>query len=437
MTKTTDIKRQFLNSLKRGTGEAYLILRDNPTIDFSDLIIKGAVTNHSYDNQSEGSRANYIYRFIKKSKQKDKIIKAVLTKLQSEKKDYWGLDQMCDLAVQFNKAGYSEAKTALYIRFEKNSLKGYESCGQEQLMEIDGIQGVLKVAELIGKRLFENPDDYETSWRIDDFQKRRRTVDIYKELKNAAKKNKYIKTYYESITKNKWNLPRRKKIARFSYEIIKEKIDNNRLRVLTNKRANELTVEEVGKLANEFLIEKDPIKQEQYLRFFVCRKFPFDYLPILKVAGGKNPKKTRLVEYATEALKYFSSKEIRQFALDKFKSEKNPCNYLALLVSNYKKGDYKLLDEIAKRSDNYDYIHAIVFGFIDIYESNLTQECREPLEIIYNKMNCGLHRKDIVKILIDNKVLSDKILNELEFDSDYELRKMHRQKKRQGTRVLP
>ena len=97
-TDTEDIKQQFFNSLKRGTGEAFLILKGNPTIDFSDLIFKGAITNYSYDNQSEGSRANYIYRFIKKSKQKDKIVKAVLTKLQSEKKDFWGLDQMCDLA---------------------------------------------------------------------------------------------------------------------------------------------------------------------------------------------------------------------------------------------------------------------------------------------------------------------------------------------------
>lgn len=422
-----------MNSLKRGTGEAYLILRNNPTINFSDLIIKGAVTNYSYDSQSEGSRANYIYRFIQKSKQKDKIVKAVLTKLQSEKKDYWGLDQMCDLAVKFNKAGHPEAKTALYNRFEKNNIQGYEFCGQEQLMEIDGVKGILKVAETIGKTLFENPDDYEDSWRIDDFQKRNKTIDVYKELKNAGQKNKYIKTYYESVIKNKWNLPKHKQIGRFSYEIIKEKIDNNRLRVLSNQRANELTSAEVKKLAKEFLQETNAIKQEQYLRFFAYRKFPLSYLPIFKIASRKNPKQTRLVEYATEALQHFSAKEIRQLALDKCESENNPCNYLNLLVSNYKKGDYKLLTQIANRSDNYDYIHSIVFGFIDIYEANPTKECKEPLEIIYNKMNCGLHRTDIVKILNDNKVLSDKILNELEFDSEDEVRKLSRQKKRQVT----
>ncbi len=429
MNDTTNIKRQFFDSLKRGTGEAYILLKEHRQIDFSDLIIKGAIKNYSYDNQSEGSRADYIYRLIRNSKQKDKIVKSVLTKLQSEKKDFWGLDQMCDLAVKFYKAGHLEAKAALYNRFEKNNLEGYEFCGQDQLMEIDGINGILKVAEIVGKTLFENPDDYEESWRIDYFQQRHKSIDIYSELKKASTKNQYVKAYYDSILKNKWTLPRRRKIKRFTYELIKESIQNKRYGLLSSKRNNELTDEEVEKLANEFLVEKDNVLKERYLRFFSSRKFPFDYKPIFKIARGKNPRKTRLVEYAVEALKYFSSKEIRELALEKLSTEKNPCDYLNLLVSNYRKGDYKLLTEIANRSDDFDYIHSIVFGFIEIYEVNATKECKEPLETIYNKMNCGLHRKDIVKILVENNVLSDKIFAELEFDSYGTVRKLYRQNK--------
>lgn len=429
MSNTANIKQQFFNSLKRGTGEAFLIFKDNPTIDFADLIIKGAVTNYSYDNQSEGSRANYIYRFIQKSKQKDKIVKAVLTKLQSEKKDYWGLDQICDLAVKFYKAGYLEAKTALYNRFEKNTLDGYEFCGQEQLVTIDGINGVLKVAEIVGKTLFDNPDDSEDSWQIDDFQKRNKSIDVYAELKKASIKNKFIKAYYNSILKNKWTFSRHRKIKRWNYELVKGKIDQNKFRVLTEERVNELTTEEVNELANEFLKSKDNLKQEQYLRFFSYRKFPFDYKPIFQIASEKNLKKTRMVEYAVEALKHFPAKEIRQLALNKLSTEENPYNYLNLLVSNYKRGDHKLLTEIANRSNDYNFIHSIVFGFIDIYEANPTKECKEPLETIYNKMNCGLHRKDIVKILLDNNVLSDKIFAELEFDSYDTVRKLYGQNK--------
>ena len=429
MSDTTSIKQRFFSSLKRGTGEAYLIQKDNSNIDFSSLILKGTTTNFAYDNQAEGSRADYIYQLIQKSKHKEKIISTFLTKLQFEKNDLHGLDQMCDLAVHFYKDGNIAAKTALYNRFEKNNLEEYEFCGQEQLMKIDGINGVLKVAEVVGKTLFENPDDYEDSWRIDDFQKQNKSLDVYDELKKASQNNKFVKTYYDSILKNKWIKPRRGKIKRFTYELIKDKMENGKFYLLASERNNELTDSEVDKLANEFLVEKSNQRKELYLRFFSSRKFPFDCESIFQIAKGKNPRNTRLVEYAVESLKYFSSTEIRKLALEKIKVVKNPCDYLNLLIANYKNGDNEILTELANRSDNFDFVHSIVFGFINIYKANPTIECKEPLESIYRKMNCGLHREDILEILIDNNVLSDEIYKEMQFDSYGKIRTLYRQKK--------
>jgi len=429
MTSTENIKELFFNSLKRGTGEAYLILKNNPTIDFSALIVKGATKNYAYDPQCEGSRASYIYRLIQKSKQKEKIIKTVLKKWQTKTNDFWSSDQMFDLAVLLYKEGYLKDKNLLYERFEDNYLQYSEFWGEERLIAIDGVEGILKVAEVIGKTIFENPENWVDSYMIDDFQKRNKAIDIYAELERASMKSQNIKAYYNSILENKWKVSRIRKIKRFSYELVKESIEDRRFGILQSSRNIELTDTEVEKLANEFLSEKDNQLKERYLRFFRSRKFPFDYKPIFQIASGKNPKKTRLVEFAVESLKHFSSDEIRQLALDKFKTEKNPCDYLCLLVGNYQKGDDKILTEITNRSDNYDFIHSLVWGYIEIYKANPTEECKEPLEGIYNKMNCGLHRADIVKILIDNNVLSDKIFKELEFDSYDEVRKLFRQKK--------
>jgi hypothetical protein len=430
MTDTTNIKRQFFDSLKRGTGEAYFILKGNPTIDFSNDIIKASLTNFSYDRQCEGSRAKYIYGLIKLSKQQNKIIDKILDKLVDKKDDWYGLDQMCDLAVMFAEKGNEKVRPILYERFQKNLIEDYEFCGQDALIELDGMKGLLIVAELIGKTLLNDPEDEEYSYRVDNFQKKNKSIKVYAELEKAGKKNKYIKAYLTSILKDK-NTQTKKhtKIKRWSYELVKEKIDLNRFRVLSEERAKELTTEEVKKLADEFLATKDKVKQEQYLRFFSYRKFPYDYIPLLKFASGKNTKGTRLVYHSVNALKFFKGNDIREFALQKIKTLKDPSNYLNLLVSNYKKGDNKLLIDIANKSDDYDYIHNIVFGFIEIYKANSTKECKQPSEIIYNKMNCGLHRKDIVNLLGENGVLSDKIFNELQFDSYDDVRKLYRQKK--------
>ena len=182
---SNDLKERFLSSIKRGTGEAYLILKNHSFIDFSSLIIKGATINFAYDQQCKGSRATYIFELIKIAPQKEKIIHTLLAKLRTKKKDFYGLSQMCDLAVMFSKKGYTQAKEALLKRFEKNIIEGYDFCGEDQLIEVYGLAGLLKVAEFIGKRIVEQ-EDWEDSWRVDNFQKTNKEIAVYSELEKAG-----------------------------------------------------------------------------------------------------------------------------------------------------------------------------------------------------------------------------------------------------------
>src|SRR5690349_4404546 len=101
MNDILTIKQQFFNSIKRGTGEAHLIMKQNPEIDFSNYIIKAALVNYAYDPQSEGSRAVYISELIGLSKQKEKIRKRILEGLARERRDTWALGQLFDLATIF------------------------------------------------------------------------------------------------------------------------------------------------------------------------------------------------------------------------------------------------------------------------------------------------------------------------------------------------
>lgn len=142
------------------------------------------------------------------------------------------------------------------------------------------------------------------------------------------------------------------------------------------------------------------------------------------MAKQKSTSKNRIVEYAINALKHLKSKEIRTFAMDKIQNSKNPIDYLEILVSNYKSGDFKLLSEIANKTKSEHKIEQLAGIYSDIFKAKKTKECKEPLEVLYNKMNCAIHRNGIVEILIENKVISDKISQEIKFDCDLDTRKL-------------
>ena len=119
------IKQRFQSSIRRGTGEAHLIIKSNPTVDFTADIIKASLKNYADDGQSEGSRALYISELISLSKKQEKIRNAILKGLATEQKDTWSLLQLFDLATIFAKNGDIEAKNAIYKRFFKKIIDSW------------------------------------------------------------------------------------------------------------------------------------------------------------------------------------------------------------------------------------------------------------------------------------------------------------------------
>lgn len=421
MTDNKTIKQTFRSSIRRGTGEAYLVIQNNPTIDFSADIIKASLTNYAYDGQSENSRALYLSELIALSKQRKKIRKAVLQGLATEQNDTWSLTQLFDLAKIFAQAGDIEARQAIYDRFLNNPIEGSDWVGYSEILELDGIKGLIFIADKFGKYIEQNPDDWQDDMVVDHFQRENPKINAFAELEKVSKENRFIKIYLDNIKRteeNKKNHVREK----VEYKNIIEEVLHCKPYIRLWKR--KITDKQLTAIANQLLIEKNKNNQEKLLYVFNKFKFPFDSEFILQFAKQKPTSKNRIVEFAIDALQYLQSKDIRQFALEQLKTTKRPESLTSILISNYQKGDSKLLTELAEKF-NQDYIiENLASSYIDIYKTNKTTECKEPLEAIYGKLNCGIHRKGIIEVLIDNKVLSNKIRQEIKYDSYLETRQL-------------
>jgi len=420
MTLQTDkmtIRQRFKSAIKRGTGETHLIMMANPKMDFSSDITKAALINYAYDSQSEGSRSNYVFELIGLSNQKEKIKKKILDKLQIENEDIWALDQLFNIAALFAKQGDKEAKKAIYKRFYKKRIEGSECVGQDAILEIDGLDGLKYIAETKGKIIAKDSEEWEDSFIVDFFQEDNPEIKVYEELEKAAIDNKYIRLYLDTIKKDKFKRAERKKPV-YNYQTVNERIEKNVNVPLPPLYAKGLSDSDVEKLAHDFVKSKTRAKQEKYLRVFDRVKYPFDYKDLLTQAKKPYSSKDRLVEYAVNSLRYFTNQEIRDFALEKLNGNvSRPYIYTNLLISNYKDGDSELLTKIVNKARNEHKIHALVYSYIDIFQANKTVDCEKPLMSLYDKLTCGPHREDIVRIMIENKVLPEKIREEIKYDS--------------------
>lgn len=408
--------------MKRGTGEAYLIAKENPTIDFSTYIIKGALRNYAYDGQSESSRAQYIFDLYSLSNQKDKIRNAILKGLAEEQLDTWSLTHLFDLAKLFAQQGDKDMKQAIYNRFCNNPIEGSDWVGFSQILELDGIDGFIYIAEKIGKVIELNPDYLEDDMILNFFQDENPDINVEETLENIANENKYIRIYLDNIKCTK-SRQAKHKTKQAKYKDIIDEVINSKPFISFGRKQN-LSEDEVIKIAEQLMRETNQTNIERLLNIFYYYKFPFDSRIILNFAKQKRNSKFSIVENAIEALTHLKSDSIREFALEKIQKSKNPIDYLEILVSNYETGDSKLLSEIANKTNNEHKIEQLAIIYSEIYNTNKTKECKEPLEILYNKMNCGIHRHVIIKILIQNEVLSEEINREMNFDSNLETRLM-------------
>jgi len=418
----TKIKKQFLNSVKCGTGEALIIARKNPEIDFSTAIIKGAIKNYAYDGQCEDSRAQYIFDLILTSNKKDRIKDEVLNALANEQEDTWTLTHLFDLAKLFAEKGDLKAKKAIYNRFLHHPIEASDWVGYCEILELDGLNGMFFIAEKFGKKLKEDSDDWQDDHIINHFQDDNPSINVLNELENKAKTNNFVHLYIENIKNTEKNRKNRKQDLPKFNSILDEILNSERpLSFHKRKNLNNLELQEIGE---QLIIEKDKFKIERLINIFTEHKFPLNSHFILNLAKQRKTSKNRIQEYALYSLKHLKGSAIRKFALSKISKTNNPSTYTDILISNYSKGDYKLLSKVVNKFNNEFIIESLACSYSELYSKIKTTECKEPLEILYAKMNCGIHRKKIIEILLEINVLSDKIKEEMKFDSYLETREL-------------
>jgi hypothetical protein len=415
-----NIEESFRRSIRNGTGESILILKDNPNQDFDQTINDACMRNLAYDPQCEGTRSEYLLEIISLSKNKAQIIENIISRLQVSKNDDWDTLQLLELTKNLALTGNEKAKLSLYERYKNNLNPKYDFVETEALVDIDGFKGLCFSMEVIGQYLGINPDFWVDDFLLSHFKECFPQTNIEKELQEMANKNQYIKAYLDCEDIQKWlgnctSNPKTREIKNYSYKEVSELIrTGKRFPITVGKRMN---LEDIAKLVKDF--ERNESKQlnEPYLRAFIYTAYPGNIKHIISFLYSDNETE---VHFAVSVLSQIKSNSIRIVI------ENSSVNFLKnkvrLLVENYLDIDMNILLNIAEIIKDEDDIHCFVSDVIKVFENHKIEKPSRLINKLYGINNCSLCRESMVEILISSDDISKDILSELFFDSDLDIR---------------
>ncbi len=415
-------KREFDKAIEKGLGRAYLYIKNNGDELISDQLLHYCLINPSYDSQCEESRAEWLISLIDLSKNKNfylsKIIQALLS--CSEHNDLEQLYKLCLLLAQ---KGEESAIKAIYQKFNLQEFS--ESyLGGEEIIQLDGLEGLLHVTAVIGKRLTEE-DGY---WESDTLYGM--TCEAYGKtltdefLLKHAKENRFVKAYLDELKKNEERCkPKdsRSHIERFRDDFPIDRIINDFKNIkhlsVFMRFGKYATNEEIDRIYSLLLTESDNEKLLRYLWVFRSRELPKLSESINQLAFSND---FEIQNAAISALKHSADPKIRDIAiaLTSNKNKEVALHSLELFINNFQMGDSKFIEPLYKNLDfeDKDSLHWICMDTMELFENNQVKELIDTMLWTYENTPCTHCRNKIARLLIENNWLPDTLLNECLYD---------------------
>jgi hypothetical protein len=413
------ISELFKQAIKNGTGEAILLLKENPSADFDQYILEACTHNLAYDPQCEGSRSEYLSEILSLSRDKEKIENEIFKQLDNPSNEHWDTILLFDLAAILAQNGNENARKVIYDRYEKNLKAEYDFVETEVLVTLDGLKGLEFAAKIQGKKIELDSTYWTDNYLIEVCKEHYPESSPKQYLEEKSQNNKYIGTFLSKIEEIESLRTKGKTSSKRSLSQLLQLIEEGkRVPIIAGKWLKD---EEVLKVANLLLIEKDAKKIQPYLRLLSRTQYPLDIsnlLPFLDT-GNEGIKHSTL-----QILEKIEDYRIREL-IDRNHTNITYLNeHIEFFVSNFLEKDIGVLCDILDTLESEEEIHSFGMVIRDIFDKNVIKHPSKLLDKLYKANNCSICREAFIKKLISAQQLSDKILREMRYDCEPDIRQL-------------
>lgn len=411
----------FRSLLARGLGRAPLFLREHNPRPFYNALLEACVHNLAFDPQCEDSRADYLFEMIQGTPDVEFFRDRILEALRKAYR-YWDARQLFDLARLFAQHGHYQARQAMYEKFDRNDT-ARDFTGAEEIVQLDGLEGLLWVADRIGAQMLSEEDYLPAEGPLILAEEACGQQPTWNALEETARRSERVQAYWNGLRRWRAGSQAGSKPAReYTYPRLQEALASWRGRPPREwlfQWGQNASEEDVRRVEAELQTEGRRTYRRAYLHVFRYRTFPGQPDRLVQWALTE---RGEVAEAALMALGNLRHESLRPLALELLGQGRVSAGVLRLLVHHYQEGDHRLIAAALAGDCSPQEYHRRGGVVLEIFEENPTPDCQAALLALYEKGSCSLCREWAIDLLLAQSVLPDRIARECLFDANFQIR---------------
>ncbi|MCG3129450.1 MAG: hypothetical protein FLDDKLPJ_00177 [Phycisphaerae bacterium] len=438
-------REQFADGLAKGQGRARMHIERHGAMGMEDLIVDACLHNKAYDGQIESDRADALADLICDEVLERRVVTAVVEHLLSPPPDdwHWNVPHQLQLAMHLARRGHQAARDVLYRVFRRSD-RGSIACypdwlGAEQIIQLDGREGMLWIARQIAPSLRADRDLYpptELVGTYDDKYGKGQARLVLTEASAGSRDVRYFRRRMQLAgafagdddestgglhvlddVRNPW--------LTFTGEEIIEWIKTN----TTEERhwwkfrrwAASAPRLEIQKVVDDVHTCDDPEALRLLLGTIHSRDFP-EVIP--RIIGLADSEHKPLRWAAVHVLAEYSDSRVRQFAEVCLALRRLDSGELRLFTKNFQPGDAVRIEAALYVPADSDHLHRICADVLDVFGDNPVPESANCLLFTYQHTPCSNCRHSAVRLLLLANIAPVWVIEECRYDSDQATRNL-------------
>jgi hypothetical protein len=409
------------DALRKGLGRALQWAMSGRLGD--EPLLEACLRDQRFDTQVESSQGDWLWRMVRAVGATERFRVPILHALYDLSDDR-SASQLCELARHYAEAGDDTFRTLLYEIVERKPFAHSPWLGEAEIITLDGERGFLFAARVRGRLLAGREWEWDDRSFIDLAGERLGEANVGSQLEAAT--DEAVSRFREH-----WRQEKQKKAEQGDQRSHGEKMAA--IPVEEAIRAAEGDSKcfwlrgwgihsgagDLQTVLQRLWAAREPGVIANLLKVFSARALPeFDARLIELCRHGDEEVRRR----AFAALARDAHPLVREFALTELRKGIRQNPVVALFINNYRQGDgHRILEALELPDDDCE-LHWLLMDVIKVLEKNPEGDCSRLGVISYASTPCENCRFDAARLLLDQHVAPDWLVDECRYDSGEECR---------------